>query len=288
MRCATMRPSLMLLTSYGFLVALVILVLNDLVLKWAVGGWVTGKLSDFAGLFVFPLFWTAVFPQHRFLIHCATAAVFVWWKLPISEPFIDLWNASPMFPVGRTVDATDLVALSAVAGAYWFSTVPRSQIPWPSLRWAAIPVALFSFAATSFWSVQRYERTYSFRARPTEVRESLHRLGILDRVSADSMPPSPPSVDGSGELKVRLPTASGFAVYANLYLNADSVGTAITLRELQYGLMPDRQDSVLMISLFEQCLVQRLDSLLTDGRSMRPSAVIYPPQSRKRAEWCIR
>ncbi len=77
-------------------------------------------------------------------------------------------------------------------------------------------------------------------------------------------------------------------MYADLYLSPDSVGSAVTLRELQFGMVPDRRDSVNMISLFEQCFVQRLDSLLTDGRSTRPSAVAYSPQSRRRHEWCVR
>lgn len=288
MRCVTTRTSQALTTSYGFVAALAILILNDLVLKRVAGGWITGKLSDFAGLFVFPLFWTAIFPKHRLLIHCATAGVFVWWKLPVSEPFITSWNTLSPLTVGRTVDVTDLVALTALAGAYRFSAAPRSQVPWPGVRWTVIPLALFSFAATSFWSVHRYERTYSFRALPTEVRESLHHLGIVERAPTDSAPAPPFSADGSGELNVRIPTATGFAVYANLYLSPDSVGSAVTLRELQFGMVPDRQDSVHMIGLFEQCFVQRLDSLLTDGRSTRPSTVAYSPQSRRRHEWCMR
>ena len=43
------------LASPGFVLALVVLVLNDHVLKQAYPGWVTGKLSDVAGLVVAPL-----------------------------------------------------------------------------------------------------------------------------------------------------------------------------------------------------------------------------------------
>ena len=45
-----------MLTSPGFVVGLSLLLLNDLFLKARFHNPLTGKLSDFAGLFVFPLF----------------------------------------------------------------------------------------------------------------------------------------------------------------------------------------------------------------------------------------
>ena len=48
-------------TSYGFNITLAILLLNDFILKDLYGNWLTGKLSDFAGLFVFSLFFSAYF-----------------------------------------------------------------------------------------------------------------------------------------------------------------------------------------------------------------------------------
>ena len=276
------------LSSCGFLVGLFLLLLNDLVLKWVAGGFITGKLSDFAGLFVFPLFWSALFPRHRVLIHCMTAAGFVWWKLPLSAPWIDFVNSWSPASIGRIEDLTDLVALSAIVASYWFSAGPRPHVPLPPPRWVVIPIALFAFSATTFLSVQRYDRTYAFRAAPSEIQRSLSALGIMEWVPADSLLRVPPAVDGVGDLLVRIPTASGGTVGAYLSVAPDTVGAAVTLRRIDYGSPPARHDSIYMISLFEQCVVQRLDSLLSGGRSMRPSSVRSPPGRGERSEWCRR
>lgn len=280
------RPDL--LASYAFVGALAILLLNDFVLKEAWGNLITGKLSDFAGLFAFPVFWTAVLPRYRTLIHWGTAALFVLWKLPVSEPLIVNWNSWAPLTVGRTADPTDLLALTSVACAYYFSLASHRQIPLPAVRWAMVPIALFAFAATSFWSVRRYERTYVFRANPAEVRQGMHLLGMREVIPSDSTPVPVQAPDGGGQLILRIPTATGFSVSASLYMAADSVGTAITLRELQYGAPPSRGDSIIMIDFFERCFVQRLDSLLTRGRHIRPSAVSYPDKRASRSTWCER
>lgn len=49
--------------SYGFNVALAMLLLNDFILKDLYGNWLTGKLSNFAELSVFSLFFIVVFPN---------------------------------------------------------------------------------------------------------------------------------------------------------------------------------------------------------------------------------
>ncbi len=47
--------------SYWFVVALIFLLLNDFYLKSAFGNAITGKISDVFGLFVFSLFFLALF-----------------------------------------------------------------------------------------------------------------------------------------------------------------------------------------------------------------------------------
>ncbi len=55
-----------------FLASLALLLVNDFYLKAQFGNWFTGKLSDFAGLIAFALFWSAVFPRHAKLVHIGT------------------------------------------------------------------------------------------------------------------------------------------------------------------------------------------------------------------------
>ncbi len=59
---------LQILLSPEFLIGLLLLLMNDFVFKELFHNWLTGKLSDFAGLFIFPLFWSALFPKRKALI----------------------------------------------------------------------------------------------------------------------------------------------------------------------------------------------------------------------------
>jgi hypothetical protein len=125
-----MKRSFDVLAARGFLIALAALLLNDFVLKPAFGNAVTGKLSDFAGLFAFAAFWMAVLPHRRRAVCAATAVAFVLWKSAAAQPLIDLWNAWTPLTVGRTVDASDLIALVSVGAAYQYvRSAPRPWCP---------------------------------------------------------------------------------------------------------------------------------------------------------------
>ena len=63
------------LASPQFIAALLLLLLNDYVLKYSFPGWLTGKLSDFAGLFVFVSFLYACLPKRTDLINYASAFI---------------------------------------------------------------------------------------------------------------------------------------------------------------------------------------------------------------------
>src|SRR5947209_10823033 len=90
------------------------LVLNDQVLKQAFPGLITGKLSDFLGLFAFAVF-TSVMMRHWVVgVHLTTAIAFVLWKSPLSDIVIQAWNATMPFRIARVVDYSDLVALSVL------------------------------------------------------------------------------------------------------------------------------------------------------------------------------
>lgn len=142
-----MKTDRQLLSSPGFIISVAILLLNDFLLKAAFGNWITGKLSDFAGLFAFALFWTALFPARRPLIVSITAIVFAWWKSAYSQPFIDGWNALPLPDLDRVVDLTDLLALVVLLPAYLYAHAEKrfSRIHpvFPAL------IGAFAFAATS-------------------------------------------------------------------------------------------------------------------------------------------
>jgi len=97
--------------------AVLLLVVNDWILKDVYGSWWTGKLSDFAGLYAFPLLWSAFVPRRRAIIFALTAAGFLVWKSPLSGPPIAAWNALGIWPVTRVLDYTDWIALVALVPA---------------------------------------------------------------------------------------------------------------------------------------------------------------------------
>ena len=81
-----------------FATALLVLALNDHVLKGAglLPGWLTGKLSDFAGLIVAPVVLAVLLRTRRrvgFAI-CLAAAVFFLGALQVSPAFSNGWSAA--------------------------------------------------------------------------------------------------------------------------------------------------------------------------------------------------
>lgn len=137
------------------LLALAVLAVNDHVLKGAnvLPDWLTGKLSDFAGLFFFPLLCTA-------LVDTASALVRAPW-----DPTLRLWKAaaacvatgvgfaatelSPAaahayaavvtaigIPSRSTADPTDLVALVMLPAAYAVARRHVRRVPYGRMAWA--------------------------------------------------------------------------------------------------------------------------------------------------------
>lgn len=107
-----------LLTSELFLLGILIVLINDIFLKYAYSNVITGKLSDFAGLFIFPFFVSVFFFKHSFKVYISTAVLFVFWKLKISDGFISFLSDVMNFAFYRTVDISDLIALSILPFSY--------------------------------------------------------------------------------------------------------------------------------------------------------------------------
>lgn len=115
--------------------AMVLVALNDHVLKGAglLPGWLTGKLSDFAGLYFAPLLvaelWMLVRPSpvpHVPVRRVAWAALgfgvlFTAIKTypPADRLYEAMLTALLRRPAGNTVDPTDLVALVMLGVAVW-------------------------------------------------------------------------------------------------------------------------------------------------------------------------
>lgn len=157
-----LTTSLRVLAHPGSVLALVVLVLNDHVLKQAWPGWVTGKLSDVAGLVVAPLLLAALLtlvrtPRAMPVALVATGAGFVICKTSAAGAAMtsSVWSLLGT-PTMIRADVTDLVALpalyaawriqrtaSASAGTGWRRTVAVA------VGTALLPVGVLATSATS-------------------------------------------------------------------------------------------------------------------------------------------
>lgn len=110
--------------------AIAVLLLNDHVLKAAYPSWLTGKLSDFAGLVFFPLLVAALIAplarrgriaRDRLLTACVIAtgvgfaAIKLWEPATVVCEHVLGWLQLGSGPVQIVRDPTDLLALAALA-----------------------------------------------------------------------------------------------------------------------------------------------------------------------------
>ena len=176
-----------ILLSPGFLLGLGLLLLNDFYLKQTYGNFLTGKLSDFAGLFTFSLFLSVLIPNRPLLVPTTVAAAFVFWKTPLAAGLIDSWNNLGVMSITRTVDYSDLVALTILPlSLYYFNlrarhteTAHRSG----SRAFATVIalVSLFAFTATSMADERTIdlEKEYVVDIRISEIRTALGRNPLI-------------------------------------------------------------------------------------------------------------
>jgi hypothetical protein len=155
---------LTLLVRPGPMLGLGLLALNDHVLKGSglLPGWLTGKLSDFAGLLFFPLLlvtlvnlleWALNSLARRPLLRASpttfevvlacvlTAAFFsavqihpdVAWAYGRATAILSLWSDATMAEV--TMDPTDVVAVPMVILSFWLGQRGIAQLPPGRLPW---------------------------------------------------------------------------------------------------------------------------------------------------------
>lgn len=138
----------------AFIVGLLLLLLNDHYWKGLYGNWLTGKLSDFAGLLIFPFFLRFLFPISDKQAVWATLLGFVFWKTPYAQGGIDFFNSLGGWQLSRVVDYTDFIAFVVLPLSYYFlKNWQRADWLFPLSKPLAyallLPLALFAFIATS-------------------------------------------------------------------------------------------------------------------------------------------
>lgn len=167
--------------------ALWMLILNDQVLKGSklLPGWLTGKLSDFAGFLIFPMLLAVLLRARRRseLLLCHAAAAVLLLLLELSPGFCGLLAATLGWRLWP--DPTDLMALASIAVS-WLVLAPRASRPLPERRLTSRGMLLtgcLACAATSSAPPPR-ELTSSVllhnrSGRDLEVRISAPREGLI-------------------------------------------------------------------------------------------------------------
>lgn len=160
-----------------FLIGLSVLVLNDFYFKAAYSNWFTGKLSDFSGLFIFVLFWEALFPKNKHIIYWSTALSFILWKSSYAQGFIHFFSQY-VYPIHRVVDGTDLIALVVLPLAYYYKPIHWFKLKLNPLLLGVVSV--FSFCATSSYGPYlKFDKPQYVLFKP-EVVEVLNKAYIGD------------------------------------------------------------------------------------------------------------
>lgn len=219
-----------ILLSPAVLGALSALIVNDHIWKGAYHNWLTGKLSDVAGLFALTAIVAAWLPTARREMAAAIAPLFAFWKSSHSDSFIAIWNATLPWAIGRTVDLTDLLALLMLPPAVRYAaraTATPLHLLWRSPRRLAVAVsALLAFAATSIAPTKvDLNVLYVFNGTPAMLFEQFRSSNAL------------PSLDHVGNYSFHIPStfcSGSSVVYAYGSVTTFGDDTFFTLERMSY------------------------------------------------------
>ena len=237
--------NLHILASPGFLIGLLLLLSNDFVFKEQFHSGFTGKLSDFAGLFVFSLFWIAFVPRHKTFICVSTALLFVFWKSSYSQFVIEGWNSLRFFGIQRTVDPTDLWALVIVPLAYFYCDVSSAVYVPRKLIYVIALVSLVAFTATQFSHKVSFTNEYQFQNSRQQLVE---RMSALPKNDVNN------HFGESNEFEITFDSCNGRAWIS---LEERENQSVIRLKEMEYR-CPTKPTSDSMRQYFEKEFIDKL------------------------------
>lgn len=214
---------LQVLVTWPFLISLSILLLNDLYLKAACHNWITGKLSDFSGLFMVTMLFYALLPRYRWLIGLIIASLFAVWKSPLSDPAIKFLQSQGIPYFGRVVDYSDVTAILMIPLAMAVTdNVKEAKITSSIRRAFTIPIVLLCLFAIMGTSVVQMRHEYVIRAAdeapcpdPEEVMESVDKIAKSQGLTPDLSAPTPGIVYRSNT-EVRQYSGGGITLFCRV------------------------------------------------------------------------
>lgn len=170
-----------------FILALGLLLANDHYLKYEYSNFLTGKLSDFAGLFLFAYFFSSLRINWSKVIYITTALLFLFWKSEFSQSLID-WFQMNGIDIIRVVDYTDFVALFILPlSYYYFQKEIKTKVRiHKALNFSISILSLCAIWATNLPSVKvdinlKVDKVYEMNLSKAELINSIEaRIGYID------------------------------------------------------------------------------------------------------------
>ena len=215
-----------------FVISVILLSLNDFYWKYEYGNWLTGKLSDFAGLVVFPIFLTEVFKKiSKTFIIIFTVLFFAWWKSPLSQTLINLFSSVDI-QLHRTIDYTDLFAMAVLPFVYFLKPINYTRFPslQKTLKQVIGVVAFFALCADTPYRMLPYDRYPSNEIRYSEefcwvaggeeVLQDLRNKGLTVSAETERYYPLYPSYQ---ELFYRIQTKDSSVQWKPISFTPDSI-----------------------------------------------------------------
>ncbi len=175
-----MRNRFQNLNTLVFLLSIILLIINDFILKDLFHNGLTGKISDFTGLFAFSYFWLTLFPKRKKTFIFTIGILFIVWKSHLSTGFINIINEIPYVQIGRTIDYTDLSALLILPLAYLVSTKVDKLRKVTLHPVFALCIAGFSFMATSYITELDVNKTYILNYPKDTLIEKINNIDSLN------------------------------------------------------------------------------------------------------------
>jgi len=250
-----MQSNYKILTSYWFIIILATLLFNDLLFKGLYGNWLTGKISDFAGLFIFPLFWTTLFPRHKTKIFWLIGFLFIFWKSQFSQSLIDLWNSTKLLNIYRTVDYSDLFALTVLPISYIFES-KKDKVKTLKLNPILILlISAFSFIATSYRTDVNINKTYNFDFPKDTLVSRLNKIENLNSGFGLTFTKNNPDT-----VEFSLPSTFCFNAF-KVKISVAEVGnnkTNMTLISAIHSCPEDEKDIVKLTKEFEKIIIEKI------------------------------
>jgi hypothetical protein len=238
-------------TPVSALAALILILLaNDFILKATFPNYLTGKLSDFAGLAALALFVRLLAPRYTAPVFIAIAALFAWWKSPLAGWFIDAANGVLPFPIGRVVDPSDLAALVMLPIVH---VVWRSAEQWRPKRareWAMVAVSVFAFGASEGTIPTEFVFNNEYRfAMPVDSLQSAIRA---------FQGPTRFTQEYDRFLIINIPWRCSHGLDADTHVLPTGSGSLLRLERLSSLCDPEGTHASQALLLFEDSVITRL------------------------------